>query len=232
MGKGSITERLGLTRRNSSSKAAAAADSKGTALLAEEDTTAVAPDALLTMEHDLSGKNVLITGISGIGGAFAKLCVANNANKVYVVDRDAVALKKVVADAANDAIVPIDADIGLEDGVQKIKNTVADAPIHWVLLCAAAPKQTSDMGHMLAEIGQEDFNDMMRTTVNGKLFVVQALIDNLKAAKTDSSLASSTSAPHSVMGPSVKLSRATPNSWSSQVGEVLALLRLPTDICG
>ncbi|CAD7940621.1 unnamed protein product [Amoebophrya sp. A120] len=125
---------------------------------------------------DCKGKGVLITGCSGIGGALATLCCLKEAEKVFVVDRAQKALDGV-KDHPN--LVKILADIGTKDGPKSIADAVGSAKIHYVLLGAAAPKNTSGTGHNLKSISREDFDDMMNTDVHGKLFVMQALANNL-----------------------------------------------------
>ncbi|CAD7962490.1 unnamed protein product [Amoebophrya sp. A25] len=129
---------------------------------------------------DMKGKNVLITGVYGIGGALAMLCLEKGAEKVIAVDREQSSLDKL-ADHAN--LVKVTADIGTKEGPKTIAAAAGNTPIHFVMLAAACPKNTAGMGTNLTSISREDMEDMMNTDVYGKLFVCQAIGENLKSAE-------------------------------------------------
>lgn len=120
----------------------------------------------------------LITGISGIGGALAKLMLKEG-HKVFVVDRDAEALKKL-DDNAN--LVKIEADVGTDEGAKKIKAAVGDTALNFVVYAAASVANQDNRGAPIGSITRENFQDMIQTSVYGKVFTTQLLSENLKKA--------------------------------------------------
>lgn len=132
----------------------------------------------------IDGKNVLVTGAAGIGAAFAKLCIDRGAKVVYVVDRDDQVLAALDKSKGPGEMVTISCDVGTKEGPDKIAAAIGDNELHFVLLAAACPKNlAAGMGAPIADMGWDDLDDMIRTDCHGKLFVVQKLLGNLKAAR-------------------------------------------------
>lgn len=138
-------------------------------------------DAFLSanLANKITGKNVVITGVSGIGGAFAQVCAAQGAAKVFCVDRAESAFAEI--DLESDKFVKVLCDIGSKEGPDAIAAAVGDTPIHFVFLTAACPTNVDNMGHRFTNITHEILDDMIRTDAHGKLFVVQRLLPNLQA---------------------------------------------------
>lgn len=153
--------------------AAAKADGK-----TQEEINAYLTDGLAPNCKD---KNVVITGVSGIGGALAQVCAAQGASKVFCVDRAESAFANLDLDGG--VLVKVLCDIGTKEGPAQIAAAVGDLPVHIVFLAAASPKNVDDKGHRFSNITYEIFDDMIKTDAHGKLFVVQALIPSLQKAR-------------------------------------------------
>lgn len=126
----------------------------------------------------MTGKNVVVTGVAGIGGAFAQICAAQGAAKVFCVDRAETAFEGI--DFTNDVYVKVVADIGTKEGPELIGRAVGNLPVHYIFLPAASPKNVDEMGHRFSNITYEILDDMIHTDCHGKLFTVQKLLPNLQ----------------------------------------------------
>jgi NAD(P)-dependent dehydrogenase (short-subunit alcohol dehydrogenase family) len=131
------------------------------------------------LAEKITGKNVVVTGCSGIGGAFAQVCLAQGAGKVFVVDRQESVFTGLDFTTGN--LVKVLCDVGTKEGPDAVSEAVGDLPIHYVFMCAACPKNVDDMGHRFTNIGYDDLDDMIKTDAHGKLFVVQRLQKNFQA---------------------------------------------------
>jgi FlaA1/EpsC-like NDP-sugar epimerase len=113
----------------------------------QEEIEAYLTDALATR---CDGKNVVITGVSGIGGALAQVFAAQGASKIFCVDRAESAFAGL--DLENGKFVKVLCDIGSKEGPEAIAAAVGDLPVHFVFLAAASPKNVDDMGHRFTNI--------------------------------------------------------------------------------
>lgn len=129
-----------------------------------------------------SQQTVLVTGVAGIGAGFVQLQLEKG-NKVFAVDRRQEVLDQLPSDNKG-LLTKITADVGTEEGLLKIKETVKEVPINQVLCAAAvAPndgeKPAPNLG--LANLTHKALTDAIQTDVHGKVFLVKVLLSNLIA---------------------------------------------------
>ena len=74
-------------------------------------------------------------------------------------------------------------DVGTEDGAKKIKDAVGALPLSMVVYAAASAADQGGKGHPIGEITRENFQDMIQTSVYGKIFTTQLLVENLKVGE-------------------------------------------------
>jgi NAD(P)-dependent dehydrogenase (short-subunit alcohol dehydrogenase family) len=127
----------------------------------------------------LRGKTALVTGTSrGIGPAIARALAAEGARVLCH------ARKWSAAEALADDLggVPIAGDLSTDEGLAAVVNqTLAAAPVLHVLVHNAAinprPHESVD------EVEREIFRAVLRVNVEAPLFLTQALLGPLRAAK-------------------------------------------------
>ena len=127
----------------------------------------------------LRGKNALVTGTSrGIGPAIARGLAAEGAHVLCHARTDAAA--QTLADELGG--VAIVGDLGTDEGIAGVaEQTLAAAPVLHVLVHNAAinprPHESFD------EVERDTFREVLRVNVEAPLFLTQALLGSLRAAK-------------------------------------------------
>ena len=128
----------------------------------------------------LRGKNALVTGTSrGIGPAIARGLAAEGAHVLCHARTDAAA--QTLADELGG--VAIVDDLGTDEGIAGVaEQTLAAAPVLHVLVHNAAinprPHESFD------EVERDTFREVLRVNVEAPLFLTQALLGSLRAAKS------------------------------------------------
>ena len=128
----------------------------------------------------LRGKNALVTGTSrGIGPAIARGLAAEGARVLCHARTDAAA--RALADELGG--VAIVGDLATAEGVAAVaEQALAAAPVLHVLVHNAAinprPHESFD------EVERETFREVLRVNVEAPLFLTQALLASLRAAKS------------------------------------------------
>ena len=128
----------------------------------------------------LRGKTALVTGTSrGIGPAIARGLAAEGARVLCHARTDAAA--QALADELGG--VAIVGDLGTDEGVADVvEQTLAAVPVLHVLVHNAAinprPRESFD------EVERDTFREVLRVNVEAPLFLTQALLGSLRAAKS------------------------------------------------
>ncbi len=128
----------------------------------------------------LRGKSALVTGTSrGIGPAIARGLVAEGA-RVLCHARTSADAQALADELGGVAIV---GDLATDEGVAAVvEQTLAAAPVLHVLVHNAAinprPHESFD------EVERETFREVLRVNVEAPLFLTQALLGSLRAAKS------------------------------------------------
>ena len=128
----------------------------------------------------LSGKNALVTGTSrGIGTAIARAFAAEGARVLCHARTEADARAR--ADELDG--VAIVGDLSTEEGVSSVaEQAIAAAPQLHVLVHNAA---TNPRGHEpFDEVERQIFEEVLRVNVFAPLFLTQALLEPLRAARS------------------------------------------------
>lgn len=128
----------------------------------------------------LRGKNALVTGTSrGIGPAIARGLSAEGARVLCHARTDADA--QALADELGG--VAIVGDLGTDEGVAGVaEQTLAAAPVLHVLVHNAAINPRPH--ELFDEIERDTFREVLRVNVEAPLFLTQALLGSLRAARS------------------------------------------------
>jgi NAD(P)-dependent dehydrogenase (short-subunit alcohol dehydrogenase family) len=128
----------------------------------------------------LSGKNALVTGTSrGIGPAIARALASEGARVLCHARREAAA--RALADELGG--VAIVGDLSTQEGVASVaEQTAAAAPELHVLVHNAAINPRAH--EAFDEVEREIFDEVLRVNVLAPLFLTQALLSPLRAAKS------------------------------------------------
>ncbi len=128
----------------------------------------------------LSGKNALVTGTSrGIGPAIARALAAEGARVLCHARKDADA--RALADALGG--VAVIGDLSTANGIASVaEQTAAAAPELHVLVHNAAINPRA--GESFDEVEREIFDEVLHVNVEAPLFLTQAVLGPLRAARS------------------------------------------------
>jgi NAD(P)-dependent dehydrogenase (short-subunit alcohol dehydrogenase family) len=171
---------------------------------------------------NLTGKNALVTGTSrGIGPAIARALAAEGARVLCHARREAPA--RALADELGG--VPVVGDLSTEQGVALVaEQAAAAAPELHVLVHNAAVNPRGQ--ESFDEVERAIFEDVMRVNVLAPLFLTQALLGPLRAARgarvvVVSSGAGQFAGPLPGDGLSYRVSKASVNAVTAVVAAAL-----------
>lgn len=129
---------------------------------------------------DIDGKVAVVTGGGrGIGELITRGLVAAGAT-VFITSRTAETLREL-ADELGDAVVPIAADLGTQEGIDALAAAVAEHTDHVDILVNNAG---TAWGEPIDEYSRAGFEKVMDLNVTGVFHTTQALLDLLGAAAT------------------------------------------------
>jgi NAD(P)-dependent dehydrogenase (short-subunit alcohol dehydrogenase family) len=140
------------------------------------------------------GRTALVTGgASGIGRATVERLVAAGAN-VAVIDRNIEALDSLLAKFGADRIIPIAADVGVEEEVRRaVALTVAQLGRIDHCVTAAGIFLEAD-AEPLEGVSFDTFSSVLRVNLFGTFLVVREVLPQLRAQAGSAVLVSSTAA--------------------------------------